>query len=108
MARERARLAACIAVRFSLLRDLLHDASGLVERMLGPIMFADGTWRRRPFCGGLLLGLGDGGHVLALLLNKEKAAQDQCDQDYDNGSHGLNQSRLRAKGTLPRGCPDGR
>ena len=98
----------CVSVRFSLFRDLAHDASGLVERMLGPIMFADRAWRRSLFRGGFLLGLRDGGHVLPLLLDQEKAAQDEGDQYYDCGSHTLNHSRLRAKGTLPRGCADGR
>ena len=76
--------------------------------MLGPIMFADRAWCRSLFGGRLLLGLRDGGQVLALLLHEEKATQDEGDQYYDCGSHTLNHSRLRAKGTLPRRCPDGR
>jgi hypothetical protein len=76
---RRNRLPACDSVGFPLFGDLAHDASGLIERMLGPIVFADWAWCRRPFRGGLLLGLRDGGHVLPLLLDKEKAAQDQRD-----------------------------
>jgi hypothetical protein len=42
-------------------------------------MFAHGTWCRRPFGGGLLLGLRDGGQAFPLLLDNEKATQDQRD-----------------------------
>jgi hypothetical protein len=41
-------------------------------------------------------------------LHEEKTTQDQRDQYDDCGSHALNHSRPRAKGTLPRGCADGR
>jgi hypothetical protein len=47
--------------------------------MLGPIVFAHWAWRWRPFCGRLLLGLRYGGQVFPLLLDKEKATQDQRD-----------------------------
>jgi hypothetical protein len=72
-------LTACNAVCFSLFRDLIHDLPGRVERMLGPIVFAHGAWRGRPFCGRLLLGLRNGSQAFPLLLDKEKATQDQRD-----------------------------
>jgi hypothetical protein len=72
--------------------------------MFGPIVFTDRARRRSLFCGGLRsLGL-----VFVLPLHEENATQDEGDQYYDSGSHALNQSTLRAKGTLLRGCADGR
>ncbi len=96
------------SVGLPLFRDLAHDLSGPVERMLRPVVFADRAWGRGSFRGGLLLRLRDSRHALALLLENEKAGQEECDQDYDNGSHTLNHSRPRDKGTLPRGGADGR
>ena len=76
---RRNRLPACGPVSFSLFRDLAHDAPGLIERMLGPIVFAHRARGGRPFCGRLLFGLRDRGEAFPLLLDKEKATQDQRD-----------------------------
>jgi hypothetical protein len=92
-------LTACDAVCFSLFCDLIHDFSGRVERMLGPIVFAHWSRRRRPFCGRLL-GLRNGGQALPLLLDHEKAAEDQRDQDYDSGSHGTKSEQTASQGDV--------
>jgi hypothetical protein len=68
--------------------------------MLRPIVFADWAWRGRPFCGRLLLGLRDGGQAFPLLLKNEKAAQDQCDQYYDSGSHGTKSEQTASQGDV--------
>jgi hypothetical protein len=81
-------------VFFSLFRHLASYLGCRVERMFGPIMFADRARRRSLFCGGFFLGLCDGGQALALLLHEEKAAENEGDTYDDSGSHGLNQSRL--------------
>jgi hypothetical protein len=102
--RARDPLTARVSVFFSLFRDLVSHLLGLVERVLGPIMFADWAWRRSLFFGGLR----GPGLILVLLLHEEGATHDDGDQYYESDPHALNQSRLRAKGTLLRRCADGR
>ena len=91
-------------VFLSLFRDLASHLRGGIERMLGPIMFTHRARRRSLPCGGWRgFGL-----VLVVSLHEENAAQEGRNKYYDSGSHALNQSTLRAKGTLLCGCADGR
>ena len=59
-------------VLLSLFLNLVHDLPGRVERMLGPVMLADGPWR-----GSLLRGDWDCGRssLLMTLLHKKNAAE---------------------------------
>lgn len=93
-----------VSVFLSLFRDLPSHFRCGIERVLGPIMFTDWAWRRGLLCSGQRgFGL-----VLVMSLHEESAAQDGRDEYYDSGSHALNQSTLRARGTLLCGYADGR
>ena len=81
------------AVFFALFRDLVSHLSGRVERVPGPIMFADRARRGRLLRGG---GGDWGGRCLLVVtfLHEEKAAENDGDKDNDKGSHAPNHSRL--------------
>ena len=81
------------AVFFALCRDLVSHLPGRIERMLGPIMFADRTRR-----GSLLRGGGSGdwggrGVLFVTFLRDEKAAENGGDKQNNKGSHAPNYSR---------------
>ena len=91
----KARLRAlAISVFLALFLDLVSYLRGGVERVLGPIVFADGTRRR----GELRHRLLSRRFLVVSPLRDKEATKNDHDENNDNGSHSPGRSRLRAIG----------
>jgi hypothetical protein len=80
-----------------LLRNLMGHLGRRVESVLRPIMFANLPRRGSGLRDG---SFRDSGFMFMAFLHDENTAKTGHDKDYDSGSHGTNQSRVRATSGL--------